>query len=289
MIKLLTYFIQFTLQLCLAFLFYQCSETTEEIKLEAAITEEVSFESKLIFHYEDKFLDQEKTVLEKWVNEVYDATTTTLGEYPFDVNVFFIPSNSKNDAVSFGTSVRKKGVSSIKLYVNPSAKYEDLMADWIAPHELSHLSIPSLGKSAKWFSEGYATFMSRQIMMEMGYYDQNSFDSLYNHRIAAIKSSFDFDSISFVERADQLIANHKYHEFYWGGASYFLTIDKRLRNERNMSLVDVIKEYQVCCRLKDKNLESIISSFDNIINDTWFNDLMTIYRNNPAKDALSAY
>ena len=241
------------------------------------------------YHYENEFSDSEQLKLEIWMDEVYAATQATLGSCPFDVQVHFFASKHSSRPVSFGLAKRKDGINSVSLYVDPTASLEDLLADWTAPHELSHLSIPFLGKSSKWFSEGYATFLSRQIMMDMGYYTQESFDSLYTTRIKEAASDYASDELTFIERSNELAANHQYSSMYWGSASFLFVIDKRLRAEQDKRFTDILIDYQVCCRLEDRNLKDVIQSFDQLIGDSWCNDLMAIYRNKSANEALKSF
>ncbi len=270
---------------------WSCQTKTKEVEvvdeeMPAVVTSD-GFE--LIFNYEDEFSESEKIKLSTWIEQIYHATETSLGKYPFDVYIHFYASASSSRPVSFGMAKRKDGINSVSLYVNPVATFEDLMADWTAPHELSHLSIPFLGKASKWFSEGYATFLSRQIMMDMGYYTQASFDSLYTVKINEAFKAYSSDELTFIERSDELVANHQYSNMYWGSASFFFTIDKRLRAEQNKRFVDILVDYQECCRLEDHYLAEVIHSFDELIGEPWCSDLMDIYRNKSANEALESF
>lgn len=244
---------------------------------------------QLRYHFEDEFSNEEQEKLKDWIDQIYAATQSTLGIYPFDVHIHFYSSDGSSRPVSFGLARRKDGINSVNLYVNPAASMDDLLADWIAPHELSHLSIPFFGKSNKWFTEGYATFLSRQIMMDMGYYTQQSFDSTYASGIKAAALDYDSDERTFIERSNELVENHHYSSMYWGSSSFFFTIDKKLRSQQNKRFVDIIKRYQVCCRLSDITLRDVIASLDKIIGESWCNDLMFIYRNKSANETLKDY
>ncbi|NOY49594.1 MAG: hypothetical protein GXO88_03370, partial [Chlorobi bacterium] len=49
---------------------------------------------------------------------------------------------------------------------------------------------------------------------------------------------------------------------------------------------DMLKSYQNCCRLSDKDLEDVVSSFDKISGDTFSTELLYKYRNEKAKDVF---
>ena len=269
---------------------WSCQTDIKEVEVvdeEMPIFVPDSFE--LIFNYEDEFSESERIKLSTWIEQIYDATQKSLGTYPFDVYIHFYASVSSSRPVSFGMAKRKDGINSASLYVNPAATLENLMVDWTAPHELSHLSIPFLGKASKWFSEGYATFLSRQIMMDMGYYTQTSFDSLYTEKINEAFKAYSSDELTFIERSNELAANHQFSNMYWGSASFLFTIDKRLRAEQNKRFVDILVDYQECCRLEDRYLVEVIHSFDELIGEPWCSDLMAIYRNKSANEALESF
>lgn len=101
-------------------------EVVDEQRLDVASD---SFE--LIFNYVDEFSESEKIKLSTWIEQIYEATQTSLGTYPFDVYIHFYASFSSSRPVPFGMAKRIDGINSVSLYVNPSATLEDLMADWI--------------------------------------------------------------------------------------------------------------------------------------------------------------
>jgi hypothetical protein len=232
-----------------------------------------------ILSWDGDFTNEEKEKVTNWIADINTATNKTLGQYRFDVYVTIMRSESKNRPVPFGFARRRSGRNEVHLYVNPAASYDELMLDWTAQHEFSHLSIPFLGKKNKWFSEGFATFLSRQIMLDQGLFTQTEFDSLYHSKITESKTAYNSSTKTFIEVSDSLLENHNYAYMYWGSSTFLFTIDKRLREERNMRFVDIMKEYQLNYRDSDKYIKDVIQSFDKVIGEDWCWDLMIIYRN----------
>lgn len=244
----------------------------------------------LHWNWVDDFSPSEQEKLQSWITQVYEATTKTMGQYPFDVSIYFHTSNSADSrAVTFGYATLKQGENQAHFYVNPAAEMDELLSDWIAPHELSHLAIPFIGKKNKWFTEGFATFFSRQIMMEMGQLSQAEFDTLYHQKIADTKKYYNSPSKTFIEVSDSLLQHHIYGSMYWGSAGFFMTIDERLRKEKGLRFIDVLQEYQGCCRLKDKSLKDILNSFDQTIGEPICANLMEDYRNKPSAEVMSRF
>jgi hypothetical protein len=75
---------------------------------------------------------------------------------------------------------------------------------------------------------------------------------------------------------------------YWGGASYFMQIDKRLQEKHGLELTDFIKEYQRCCRLKDESFEELIESWDRLLGEPIFSELLRNYQSGAASEILNA-
>ncbi len=243
----------------------------------------------LIWSWEGEFTTGEQEKVKDWITEVSEATNNTLGQYGFDVYVNIIRSNSKNRPVPFGFARRREGKNQVHLYVNPTATKDELLRDWTAQHEFSHLSIPFLGSKNKWFSEGFATFLSRQTMMDQGLYTQVEFDSLYHSKITEAKAYYNSSTKTFIEVSDSLLDNNVYSHMYWGSTTFLFTIDKRLRKERDIRFVDIMKEYQPLFRDSDKSIKDVIRSFDKVIGEDWCWELMAVYRNNPSNVIMEDY
>lgn len=271
--------------LVLLMILVACAET--QPKSAPVVTEEKQ-EFGLNWVYVDTFDLAEKEKLETWITEIYDVTSKTIGPYPFEVSIHFFRSERGNP-VSFGLAKAVEAGRQAHFYVNPAASLADLRADWTAPHELSHLAIPFFGKKDKWFTEGFATFLSRQLLMEMGYYTQASFDSLYTSRIHEDSKHYTSTTLKFPEASDSLFGDHKYGPVYWCGASYFYTLDMRMRTEKNKRFVDLIKEYQLCCRDTKESLNEVVVSLDKILMETWCQDLLKFYQDSTAKTVMDTF
>jgi hypothetical protein len=251
--------------------------------------ESIAEDYDLIWTWEGDFTADEQEKLKTWITDVNAANSHTLGPNQFDIYVNFIRSESKNRPVPFGFASRKNGINQVNLYVNPSASAEELMEDWTAQHEFSHLSIPYLGSKHKWFSEGFATFLSRQTMMDQGFYTQTEFDSLYHRKISEAKEFYNSTTKTFIEVSDSLMQHYSYSHMYWGGSTFFFTLDKRLRDERSIRFVDIMKIYQLKYRSEDRSIKDVIASFDRVIGESWCIDLMKIYRNEPSAIVMENY
>ncbi|UKN00960.1 hypothetical protein K6119_14590 [Paracrocinitomix mangrovi] len=274
----------------------QSNQEDEEVVTEQEVLSEMDDLStspfgsqKFMWVFQDDFTAKQKEKLKNWIIEVGEATIQTIGQYPFDVEIVFHKSSrGGNKAVTFGHTDRGK-VQGVHFYVNPDRPYNEFIEDWTAPHEISHLSAPFVGKKFKWFAEGYATYLSRKIMITMNQFTQEEFDEMYTKRIVASLKFYDSSTKTHAEISDSLLSQHIYGDMYWGSASYFYTADKELEKKFSISLSSVITKYQDCCRLKDKNVHMMVKSLDEIVGDKLFYNLFDKYVNQPSSVAMQPY
>lgn len=241
------------------------------------------------FIFDDTFNQSEKTKLKEWISYTSDCAQRVLGQFPFDLYYHFHREDSSDRAVVFGHTSRTDSINEAHFYVNPTYSPEALREDWIAPHEISHLAIPKLGKSHRWFFEGFATYMSREVMIEMNVFTREEVDSINHARISMAAGNFTSSStISFI--TDSLIANHhQYAPVYWIGANFFLKADQLLAEEGKMSLADILKEFQVCCHRPVMSIHEIIEAFDKICATNCISNLFVLYTESPVNTLLLDY
>ena len=242
--------------------------------------------SSIEWHWEDEFSAAEKGKVEDWLNGVTGAVESTLGVYPFTMHYYIHRRNGSSEPVPWA-STRRHNIQGVDFHIDPSFTLQAFLDDWTAPHEISHLSIPYLGREQSWFAEGYASFMQYQIMQELGIYSEQELGEIYAEKIERVRPYYDRDR-DFVAVSRELKSRNRYSVMYWGGASYFMQIDTRLQEEHGLELTDFITEYQLCCRLKDESFEELIESWDRLLGEPLFSELLQIYKSGPASEILNA-
>lgn len=212
--------------------------------------------------WKDQFTTTEKEKLAQWLEGVSIATAETLGQYPLQVNLYIHLSDRDGQPVPWAHTVRH-GEQGVHFYVNTDYPLSDFQQDWTAPHELSHLSIPFLGRENMWFAEGYASFMQWHILEAQGILSAETVQEKYRTKLESAVKKYDKE-ISFIEMSRELLKRHDYPAVYWGGACYFFQVDSALRRQHHTDLFAVIKKYQQDGRLRDQNLEDLVNSLDRI-------------------------
>lgn len=253
--------------LFLFFLLYSCSESTsskenvEDTTVEESDQEEYKLveNKELIWHFEDEFTQEEKEFLKSWIQKVFDATQNILGAYPFPTHIYFHNAGKSSEPVPWAHT-RRAPTQQVHFHVDLNFTEEEFINDWTAPHEISHLSIPFLGKANSWFAEGYASFMQYQIMKELGIYTAEEIENKYIQKFKKCLSYVDDEDGSFDELLMLQRQYHNYPVMYWGGAFFFYTLDQKLK-EHDQSLLSLINDYLACCRNEDRNINDVISSW----------------------------
>jgi len=242
--------------------------------------------TSIVWHWEDEFSTAERGKVEDWLNSVTGAAESTLGIYPFPLHFYIHRRSGSSEPVPWA-STRRHSVQGVDFHIDPDYSLQSFLDDWTAPHEISHLSIPYLGREQAWFAEGFASFLQYQIMQELGIYSEQEIRELYSEKIERVRSYYDRDQ-DFVTISKNLQSRRQFSIMYWGGASYFMQIDERLRTEHGQDFTGIIKEYLLCCRLKDASIEELVESWDHLLGEPLFSDMMLKYRSAPASEVLNA-
>lgn len=238
---------------------------------------------KLNFIWEDDFTAKEQEMVKTWLQVTALSTAQTLGSYPFTVNLY-IHKKTANEPVPWARTVRDNE-QAIHFHIDTKFSLEEFQTDWTASHELSHLSIPFIGKENMWFSEGYASFWQWQILQNQGVLSQSEIMEKYTERFNHIKESYN-TSETFLTTYKNLKSKHNYPAVYWGGACYFFKVNQLLKENHQTTLAIVIQQYQNTNRLKDESLDELINSLDSISNSKVFSKTLKTFETAIAKDVI---
>jgi hypothetical protein len=241
--------------------------------------------TSIVWHWEDEFSIEEQGKVEDWLNSVTGAAESTLGVYPFTLHFYIHRRNGSSEPVPWA-STRRHSVQGVDFYIDPSYSLQSFLDDWTAPHEIGHLSIPYIGREQAWFAEGFASYMQYQIMQKLGICSEQQVMEIYAEKIDRVRPYYNRDQ-DFVSVAKDLQSRNRYSDMYWGSASYFMQIDKRLTVEHGQEFTGFIKEYQLCCRLKDESFEELIESWDRLLGEPLFSNMLQSYQTGPASEILN--
>ena len=236
--------------------------------------------NNLRFHWEDAFSATEQQRLQNWIIRTDRALTELVGELPFTRHIFFHRRDNSREPVPWAHTQRSP-TQGVHFHVDMSYPQQDFDEDWTAPHELSHLVIPYLGRKNAWFAEGFASYMQYQVMMQMGVLTHSDAQQRYAQRIERAEKRFALDDLPFVEAAPKLRAMGQYPTMYWGGAVYFKQVAQQLSIQGRISLIDTLASYVSCCRNEDASLKTLITQLDQLASGRVFRHCMDEFERQP--------
>jgi hypothetical protein len=233
----------------------------------------------VVWHWEDRFNEEERARLTRWITETVDGIETLVAPYPFDIHVAFYSSEPGDSPVPWAHTVRSRR-QGVNFHVDADRTLEEFRADWTASHELSHLLIPAIGRSNAWFAEGFASYMQYQVMRAMRVVDDEQMLEQYRTKIGKAQQKYDLHDLPFAEAAGELVARREYPTMYWGGALYFMQVD-RLLQRRGSSLLQVLREFVECCRSETRGLDGLVRELDRIAGEPLFSERLSVMRTRP--------
>ena len=223
----------------------------------------------LVWQWHDNFTEQEQRQLKSWLTEVDQGIHALFGDLPYEPHVHLNRLANAREPVPWANT-RKYRNPSASFHVDPSFSLEAFRSDWTGAHELSHLLFPYLGRSSSWFAEGIASYLQYQIMYASGVLT-------WDETMEEMAGGFDrgerdrrAGNMPIPDISRERIRAPK--RMYWGGAAYFLAVDRRLA-EHNLRLHDVIRCYVQCCwRMHRGNARTMMAQFDQLSGTTVFAD-----------------
>jgi hypothetical protein len=245
----------------------------------------VPAKSGITWHWEDQFSNSHQEKLMKWVEMTVDGIEKYVTSYPFNLHIYFHKKRFANEPVPWAHTERsyRQGVH---FHVNPGYSLNDFLSDWTAPHELSHLLIPHLGQKNSWFAEGFASYMQYQIMQAMGIITEAQVQERYRRSIRKANNKYNLKNVPFISAVPVLRARRDHPTLYWGGAVYFLQVDKALVS-RDSSLIEVLSNYVACCRHKRHDLDDLIKQLDRLSSSQIFSEQFAAMRRQPGFPEIS--
>jgi len=214
-------------------------------------------------------------MLQRWIQEVAEATTTQSGRFPLrDAYVRIQEADSDDESPVPWGQTRRRGEAGVLLYVRRDASYEQLRADWTAVHELSHLFHPYLGDSGRWLAEGLASYYQNVSRARAGMLDG---EEAWRRLDAGFRRG---EAASTGTRLDAMGRGRGgTMRVYWAGAAYWLEVDLALRRDSGTSLDAVLDRYTDCCLHGTDSLtpQDFVSALDRVAGGDTFSALYRRY------------
>ncbi len=153
-----------------------------------------------------------------WVAHSARTMARFLGCFPLErVMVLVVPAEGKE--VRHGETMGDGGAS-IVVEVGEHADDAALARDWVLPHEMAHLAVPSLSKRHHWMEEGVAVYIQPIARARAG--ELRPVDVWREFAAGMPKGSSARGSLG-------LDGSSSWARTYWGGATFCLLADLEIR------------------------------------------------------------
>ena len=187
--------------------------------------------------------------LERNLSQLWQTVEAPLQDH---LQIVITPATSRpgKSPVPFG-HVLRAGHHSIQFFTDTNAKLEQLLADWTAAHEFSHLLLPYLDTNGKWVSEGFASYYQNLLMAHMGEYSPTQ---AWSKLLAGFgRAQRERPAVSPSESVQRGMSKSRMM-IYWSGAAMALMADVEIRTRSNgkQSLSTVLGQFSSCCLPSDR-------------------------------------
>jgi hypothetical protein len=219
----------------------------------------------------------DEAAVERWLRRTIEITANG----PVDtqakrLHVILVPVEDAASPVPFGT-VTRGGEGSVLLFVSSRASEQELVGDWVLPHELSHLFIPYVPSAHAWFSEGLASYYQEVLRARAGVISAEM--ALHNLARAMRSAAQEGTGRLLEEESRAMHQTYAYRPVYWGGAAYFLMADVELRrlSQGASSLDSVLTALQrERAHTRSWTLEALVARMDELAGVRVFSQLADV-------------
>ena len=234
----------------------------------------------LSFHWEDEFTVTEQRKLRAWLTETHDALQELVGALPMTTHLYMHRTQAR-EPVPWANTERSSR-QGVHFHVDPGFTLAEFRADWTAPHELSHLVLPYLGRDSSWFAEGFASYLQYRVMEQMGVLSAAAAAARHKRNHDRAASRYPHHNQPFAAAAPRLRAARNYATMYWGGAAYFLQVAAALpASATEDAMLATLRAYVACCRKHRDNLEHLVAELDRLAGGRVFLRTLQQFRREP--------
>lgn len=227
--------------------------------------------------YDASLNDAERKMTYHWLQKVTSSLLTVYNAFPQDsFHISIERSVNPSSAVPWG-QVERDNPTNVRLVINPDLGYAELLDDWTAFHELSHLFLPYRGYGNVWFSEGLATYYQNLIQARSGIFDETV---MWNKIAAGFergRKEQAWSRSNLTEVSDNLRETRQFMRVHWSGVLYWLTADVELRRQHKGTLDEALKQLKDCCATHYMSAEAIAWKLDDLLNVQVFESLFNQY------------
>ena len=163
-----------------------------------------------------------RSALMDWLTTSAKAVSVYFGKFPIaSARVLIVP--VPGSGVQAGTTFGYRGAA-IRLIVGSDVTKAELVDDWKAVHEMTHLALPDVEDSHLWLAEGIAVYVEPVARVQAG---DLTAEKIWGDMVR--------DMPKGLPQAGDRGLDHTptWGRTYWGGAMFCLLADVEIRKETN--------------------------------------------------------
>lgn len=183
--------------------------------------------------------------VDRWLTAAAESVASANhGQFPFKT-VVVVVDPVWGRGVPFGM-VSRGGGPQVLLLLGAEAVVGDVVDDWVAVHEFSHLLMPPVGVDDAWLTEGLASYYQNILRARIGLLTQRQAweglrDGFQSGADAAKRGPF---TVSLKGASARMHQEGRYLQVYWGGAAVILMLDVELRRCAGLSVDDLVASFR---------------------------------------------
>ncbi|MGO8998525.1 MAG: hypothetical protein ACLQVI_34830 [Polyangiaceae bacterium] len=179
-------------------------------------------------------LDLDDAAIDHWVDISARAIEAYYGRFPVPRFLLLVaPHGHRRNETVEGRTLSSGG-SSILLGVSGGMTADEIPRDWVLPHEMTHLALPTLRRDEHWLEEGLATYVEPLARAKVGTIRA---EEVWRGLIDGLPNGEPDQGDEGLDRT------HTWGRTYWGGAlfSFVADLEIRRRTGNKRSLEDALR------------------------------------------------
>jgi len=214
--------------------------------------------------------------IRRWLASAVETVALVYaGEFPVPrIHVIVVPTGAHGGSVQFGILARGGGPS-VLLFVDSDVDDADLPGEWVAVHELVHVTMPFISLEDAWLSEGIASYYAEVLRTRAGF--RSPRDGWHELVTAFERGRADGTGESLRIQTRTMHETGSYQRVYWAGAAlaFMFDVNLRSRSRGRLDLDHAMRHLTRCCRTRARmsSARELLGEIDRFAGGRLFGDL----------------
>lgn len=205
--------------------------------------------------------------MRRWIEDAAQSIAAIYGRFPVPSPQVLVLPGARAQEPTPWAYVLRGGQAASHFYVNQRRPVSEYVEDWTAPHELSHLLLPTIDSRDAWLSEGLATYYQNVSRVRSG---AITAEDAWQRMHAGFRRGRDWGpkELSLAQATERMYREGGYMRVYWQGTALLLAADVELRrlSDGRQSLDTVLEAFGRCCLDPDPEWRArdVLARFDEL-------------------------